>query len=184
MNLTWLDLTTDFILVPRYNPIRCIQWPKCRCLWPLVKVKGQGQIFPKMHTKKKLKTGHISEAISPTNFILGTKAQPNKAHLMTLVPMTLTLGQGQRSRSFFSQNGLNTKQLATSLMIFHPQTSSYLSSQLFVTHLGVALLLWLIWVFPSCFLIELCVPLSFICTAGYEYVARGFETVTKTYAIV
>ena len=33
---------------------------------------------------------------------------------------------------------LDTKQLATSLMLFHPQTSSYLLSQLFVTHLGVA----------------------------------------------
>ena len=89
---------------------------------------------------KNQRTGHISEAISPTDFILGTKVQPNKAHSMTQVSMTLTLGQGQRSRSIFSQNGLNTKQLATSLMLFHPQTSSYLLSQLFVTHLGVALL--------------------------------------------
>ena len=32
-------------LVPRYNPIRRIQWPKCR--WPWPKVKGQGQILPK-----------------------------------------------------------------------------------------------------------------------------------------
>ena len=40
--------------------------------------------------------GHISDAISPTDFILGTKIQPNKAHLMTQVPMTLT---GHRSRS-------------------------------------------------------------------------------------
>ena len=30
--------------------------------------------------------------------------------------------------------------MATSLMLFHPQTSSYLLSQLFATHLGVALL--------------------------------------------
>ena len=59
---------------------------------------------------------------------------------MTQVPMTLTQGQGQRSRSNFPKNGLNTKQLATSWMLFHPQTSSYLLSQLFVTHLGVALL--------------------------------------------
>ena len=29
------------------------------------------------------RTGHISEAISPTNFILDTKVQPNKAHSMT-----------------------------------------------------------------------------------------------------
>ena len=92
---------------------------------------------------KNQNTGHISEAISPTGFILGTMVQPNKLHPMTLVSMTLTLGQGQRSRSKFSKNGLNTKQLATSLMLFHPHTSSYLLSQLFVTHLGVALLLLL-----------------------------------------
>ena len=40
------------------------------------------------------KMGHISDAISSTNFILGTKVQPNKALSMTQVPMTLTLGQG------------------------------------------------------------------------------------------
>ena len=34
--------------------------------------------------------GHISDAISPTDFILGTKVQPNKVHSMTLVK-----GQGQ-----------------------------------------------------------------------------------------
>ena len=92
---------------------------------------------------KKQRTGHISEAISPTDFILGTKVQPKKSHSMTQVLMTLTLGQGRRSRSRFSQNGLNTKQLATSLMLFHPQTLSYLLSQLFVTHLGVALLFYI-----------------------------------------
>ena len=80
-------------LVPRYNPIRRIQWPKCRWPWPSVKVKGQGQIFPKMH--KKQRTGHILEATSPTNFILGTKVQPNKTQSMTQVPMILTQGQGQ-----------------------------------------------------------------------------------------
>ena len=96
--------------------------------------------FPQKWVKKQ-RIGHISEAISPTDFILGTKVQPNKLHPMTQVSMTLTLGQGQRSRSKFSQNRLNTKKLATSLMLFHPQTSSYLLSQLFVTHLGVALLL-------------------------------------------
>ena len=38
-------------------------------------------------------------------------------------------------------NRLNTiKQLAISRMLFHPQTSSYLLSQLFVTHLGIALM--------------------------------------------
>ena len=30
--------------------------------------------------------GHISEAISPTDFLLGTKVQSNKSHLMTQVP--------------------------------------------------------------------------------------------------
>ena len=49
--------------------------------------------------------GHISDAISPRDFILGTKVQPNKAHSMTQVPMTLTFGQGQRSRSNFPKNG-------------------------------------------------------------------------------
>ena len=39
---------------------------------------------------KNQRTGHISEAISPTDFILGTKVQPNKAHSMTQVQMTLT----------------------------------------------------------------------------------------------
>ena len=50
------------------------------------------------------RTGHISEAISSTDFILGTNVQPNKAHSMTHVPMTLTKGQGQRSRSNFPKN--------------------------------------------------------------------------------
>ena len=43
----------------------------------MVKVKGQCQIFPK-RVKKQI-TGHISKAILPTDFILGTKVQPNKA---------------------------------------------------------------------------------------------------------
>ena len=48
---------------------------------------------------KNQRIGHISEAISPTDFILGTKVQTNKTHSMTQVSMTLTLGQ--RSRSNF-----------------------------------------------------------------------------------
>ena len=66
------------------------------------KVKGQGQIFPKMG--KYQRTGHKSNAISPTDFILGTKVQPNKTHSLIQVPMTLTEGQGQRSRSNFPKN--------------------------------------------------------------------------------
>ena len=77
ISLILFHLQTSY-LVPRYNPIRRIQW--CKCLWP----------WP---------------------------------------------------------NGLNTKQLATFLMLFHPHNSSYLLSQLFVTHLGVALLLD-IWPWP------------------------------------
>ena len=109
-------------LVPRYNPIRRIQWSKCWWPWPKVKVKGQGQIFTKMD-KKPQRTGLILEAISPTHFILGTKVQPSKAHSMTQVSMTLTLSQGQRSRSNFPQNALKNKELVISRRLFHLQTS-------------------------------------------------------------
>ena len=53
--------------------------------------QAQGQISPKW--VKNQRTGHISEAISPTDFILGTKLQSNKVHSMTQVPMSLTFGQ-------------------------------------------------------------------------------------------
>ena len=74
---------------------------------PMILTQGQGHIFPKW--VKNQRTGHISEAISPTHFILGTKVQPNMVHSMTQVPMTLTLVQGQRSRSNFSKNGLKNQ---------------------------------------------------------------------------
>ena len=64
--------------------------------------------FPKKGIKT-LIIGCISEAILPTDFILGTKVQPKKAHSMTQVPMTLTLGQGHRSRSNFSKMGKKPK---------------------------------------------------------------------------
>ena len=57
---------------------------------PMTLTFGQGQIFHKMG--KNQRTDHISKAISPTDFILGTKVQPNKLHSMTQVPMTLTKG--------------------------------------------------------------------------------------------
>ena len=44
---------------------------------------------------KNQRTGHISEALAPTDFILGTKIQPIKAHSMAQVPMTLTKDEGQ-----------------------------------------------------------------------------------------
>ena len=95
--------------------------------------------FPQKWVKNQ-RTGHISEAIS-----LGTKVHPNKVHSMTQVPMTLTFGQGQRSRSNYPKNGLNNKQLAISWMLFHPQTSLYLLSIIYYHSF-----LWLIWALPSC----------------------------------
>ena len=57
---------------------------------------GQSQIFLKMG-KKNLRTCHILDAILPTDFILGTKVQPNKEHSMTQVQMVKVTGQGQIS---------------------------------------------------------------------------------------
>ena len=54
--------------------------------------------------------------------------------------------------------------MASSLMLFHPQTSSYILSQLFVTHLGVALLLYkrilikVIWWCINFYLLWRCLP--------------------------
>ena len=62
--------------------------------------KGQGH-RSRSNVQKMAKMGHISDVISPTDFILGTKVQPIKMHSMTQVPMTLTFGQGQKSRSNF-----------------------------------------------------------------------------------
>ena len=74
---------------------------------PMTLTQGQGHRSRSNIQKsaKIYKMGNISDAISPTDFILGTKVQPNKAHSMTHVPMTLTQGQGQRSRSNFPKNG-------------------------------------------------------------------------------
>ena len=59
--------------------------------------KGQGHRSRSNVQKmaKIYKTGHIFDVISPTDFILGTKVQPNKAHSVTQVAMILTFGQGQ-----------------------------------------------------------------------------------------
>ena len=40
---------------------------------------------------------HFSDPVTPTDFILGINVQPNKAHTMTQVSMTLTEGQDQIS---------------------------------------------------------------------------------------
>ena len=49
----------------------------------------QGQFFPKMGKKNPKNLSYLG----------GYFNQPNKAHLMIQVPMTLTKGQGHRSRS-------------------------------------------------------------------------------------
>ena len=73
--------------------------------------KGQGHRSRSNVQKlaKIYKIGHISDAISPTDLILGTQVQPNKTHSMIQVPMTLTLGHGERSRSNFPKNGKKLK---------------------------------------------------------------------------
>ena len=86
-------------LVSRYNPIRRIQSKR----GPSVKVKSQGQNFPKMG--KSPNNLPYLRCYFPTDFILDTKIPPKKAHLMTQVPMTWTFIQGQRSRLKFPQNG-------------------------------------------------------------------------------
>ena len=58
----------------------------------LVKVTfGQGHRSRSIDQKlaKVYKVGNISDAISPTDFILDNKVQPNKTHSMTQVLMTL-----------------------------------------------------------------------------------------------
>ena len=53
---------------------------------PMTLTLGQGQRskvkvkFSQKMSKINQRTGHITEAISPTDFILGTKVQPIKAH--------------------------------------------------------------------------------------------------------
>ena len=49
---------------------------------PMTLTKGQGHRSRSNVQKlaKIYKMGHISDAISPTDFMLGTKVQPNKAH--------------------------------------------------------------------------------------------------------
>ena len=69
----------------------------------LTEGQGQGSRSNFQKNDKKQTTGHIPDAISPTYFILDTKVQPIKAHSMNRVLMTLTLGEGQRSRSNFSK---------------------------------------------------------------------------------
>ena len=77
--------------------------------------QGQDQFFPNIR-KKKLTIGHISNATSFTDFILGTKVQPNKSHFMTQVVKTLNEGQGE----IFIKFGKKNLQLTISMMLIHP----------------------------------------------------------------
>ena len=65
--------------------------------------------------------GHISDAISPTDFILGTKVQPNAFNDSSADDLD------RRSRSKvkvkFSQKWEKTKELVISRKLFHLQTS-------------------------------------------------------------
>ena len=71
---------------------------------PMTLTKGQGHRSRSNVQKlaKIYKMGHISDAILPTDFILGTKVQPIMAHSKTQVLMTLVKvkGQGQTSHNW------------------------------------------------------------------------------------
>ena len=88
MGTTWmLFYPMTSYLVPNYNPIRRFQ----RKRGPSVKIKSQGQNFPKMG--KSANNLPYLRCYFPTDFKLDTKA-----HSMTQVLMTLTFkvkGQGQ-----------------------------------------------------------------------------------------
>ena len=98
---------TDFILGTKVQPNKAHSMTQV--LMTLTFGQGHRSRSNVQKLAKIYKMGHISDAISLTDFILGTKVQPNKAHSMTQVPMTLTEGQGQRSRSNFPQNGKKLK---------------------------------------------------------------------------
>ena len=102
-------------MLPRYNPIRRIQSKRGHS----VKVKSQGQNFPKMG--KSPNNLPYLKCYFPTDFTLGTKVRPNKAHSMTHVPITLTFSQGQRSRSKFPKMGnVLNNWLYLAIWLFHP----------------------------------------------------------------
>ena len=114
---------TDFILGTKVQPNKAHSMTQVpMTLTNRSRSKVKVKCFQKWVKNQRI--GHISEAISPTDFILATKIQPITGHPMIQVPITLTVGQ--RSKLVFPQNGLNTKQLAIFWMLFQPQTSSYL----------------------------------------------------------
>ena len=75
--------------------------------------QSQGQINPKL--SQILIMGHISDAISPKDLILGTKVQPNEACSITGYS---NIDQRSRQKVMVkcSQNMLKTKELTISLM--------------------------------------------------------------------
>ena len=64
---------------------------------PMTLTEGQGQIFPKMC--KNQRTGHISNSIEPTNFVLGFNTQQHDVHLMIKIKVNLTDDEGHMRRS-------------------------------------------------------------------------------------
>ena len=93
VNETWVHISKpvwprDFKLGTKIQPNKAHSMIQV----PMTLTKGQGHRSRSNVQKlaKIYKTGHISEASSPTDFILDAKVQPNKAHSMTQVPMTLT----------------------------------------------------------------------------------------------
>ena len=82
---------------------------------------------------KNYTTGHISDAISHTDFILGTKLQPIKRIQWPKCRCRMTFGQGQRARSKVLKKR-KTKLLAIFPMLFrfHRHHTWYQG----ITHLG------------------------------------------------
>ena len=101
---------TDFILGTKVQPNKAHSLTQ-------VPIRSRSKVKVKFSEKlvKKQRTGHISEAISPTDFILGTKVQPNKAHQITQVSMTLTQGKGQGQ--IFPKMGINQRTCHISVAI-------------------------------------------------------------------
>ena len=75
----------------------------------------------KVNCLKNKTIGNISDTISPIAFILDTKVQPNDAYLMTQLTVALAEGQGKKNL----RSCPKIEELAISLMIFQPTTSSW-----------------------------------------------------------
>ena len=106
--------STHFILGTKVQPNKAHSMTQVSMT--LTQGRSRSKVKVKFSKKKKRvknqRTGHISKAISPIHFILGTKVHPNKKHSMIQVPMYLTQGQSQRSRSNFSKISKKPKNMS------------------------------------------------------------------------